>query len=70
MIDERIAEDGNEEIYIYDSKGDVIDNPEFGFGVRGLMEFTFFRESSDWFIERQSDGNPLAGAHFDEEVKG
>lgn len=43
LIQREIDEEGDKEISLYDSHGDLIVDPEFGFGIRGRDEFTFFR---------------------------
>ena len=45
LIETEIANEGNGDVDLFDCHGNPIEKPEFGFGIRGAQEFTFFRES-------------------------
>tara|TARA_R110000772_G_scaffold51939_1_gene119200 strand:- start:918 stop:1082 length:165 start_codon:yes stop_codon:yes gene_type:complete len=46
LIDTEIENEGNGQVELFDAHGDYIEKPEFGFGLRGAQQFTFFRESN------------------------
>lgn len=46
IIEDEINNEGDKEFHLFDCHGYVIESPEFGFGLRGEQEFTFFRESA------------------------